>query len=364
MGAISFPNLPCRLPMNKTSHPTALRRRALAASLAALPLALQLGPAWAQAASNRLRFTLDWRVDGPGAIVLLALGRGYFAQEGLDVVIDAGAGSAASVQRIASGTHDIGFADTSALVEYLANNPTSPRLQAVYMFMDQAPSAVFALKKSGILKPADLQGRTVGAPVFDAGRKSFPLFAKANRFDASRVQWTNADPALRETLLIKGDVDAITGFYYTSLLNLQARGVKPEELTILKFADHGVRLYGNSVVVSPTLAAERPQAVQGFLRALNRSIKDCIADPAAGVQYVKARDSLLDAKVEEQRLRHFLENFVATPAVQKAGLGDVDLPRLRSHIVQVSDAFGLKRYVPAEQVFSSAYLPPLKERQL
>ena len=68
--------------------------------------------------------------------------------------------------------------------------------------------------------------------------------------------------------------------------------------------------------------------------------------------------------MEEQRLRHFLENFVATPAVQKAGLGDVDLPRLRSHIVQVSDAFGLKRYVPAEQVFSAAYLPPLKERLL
>lgn len=342
--------------------PPPLRRRTFSAALTTLPLAW--GAARAQAPTRTLRFTLDWRVDGPGAIVLLTQGRGYFAQEGLDVGIDAGAGSAASVQRLASGTHDIGFADTGALVEYLANHAQGARLQAVYMLMEQAPSAVFALKKSGILQPSDLPGRTLGAPVFDAGRKAFPLFAKANRFDAGRVRWTNADPALRETLLIKGDVDAITGFYYTSLLNLEARGVRREDLTILKYADHGVPLYGNAVVVSPTLAAEEPQAVRGFLRALNRGIRDCIADPAAAVRYVKARDSLLDVKVEERRLRHFLDHFVATSAVRRAGLGGVDLPRLRNNIVQLSDALGLKRYVPAEEVFSSAFLPPLQERRL
>jgi NitT/TauT family transport system substrate-binding protein len=55
--------------------------------------------------------------------------------------------------------------------------------------------------------------------VFDAGRRGFPIFAKAN--GVSGVQWTSMDPPLRETMLVRGDVDAITGFTFTSLLNLE-----------------------------------------------------------------------------------------------------------------------------------------------
>jgi NitT/TauT family transport system substrate-binding protein len=334
-------------------------RRAFIAAFASLGLA-----ALAQAQDIKVRFTLDWRIDGPGAIVLLAQAKGYFAQEKLDVAIDAGSGSAAAVQRIAGGTHDIGFADTGALVEFLSANPSGPKIQAVYMLMEKTPAAVFALKKSGIAKPADLQGRKLGAPVFDAGRKAFPLFAKANGFDAGKVSWTNADPALRETLLVKGEIDALTGFYYTSVLNLEARGVKESELTVFKYADHGVNLYGNAVVVSPKFAAEHPQAVAGFLRALTRGIKDTIADPKAAIQHVKARDGILDVAIEERRLRYFLDNFVATPAVRSAGLGDVDKARLRSNIVQIVDAFGLKQFVDADQLFNAGFLPPAADRKL
>jgi len=313
---------------------------------------------------TKIRFTLDWRIDGPGAIVLLTAAKGYFRQEGLDVTVDMGAGSAASIQRIAAGTHDVGFADTSALIEFLAGNAAAPRIQAVYMLMEATPATVFAFKRSGILQPADLQGRNLGGPVFDAGRKAFPIFAKANRFDATKARWTNADPAIRETLLIKGDVDAITGFYYTGLLNLEARGVKASELSIFKYAEHGVGLYGNAVVVSPQLAAEKPAAVAAFVRALTRGIKEVLSDPHGAIAYVKQRDSLLDAAVEERRLRLFLDNFVATPTVRRAGIGGVDFARLRANIAQVEAAFGLRQSVDAEQLFNAGFLPTPAERRL
>lgn len=337
------------------------RRTVLAVLLAASGIGFA-GTALAEA--QKVRFTLDWRIDGPGAIVLLTAGKGYFAQEGLEVTIDAGSGSAAAVQRIAGGTHDIGFADTAALVEFLANNPTGAKIQAVYMLQERTPAAVIALKKSGIAKPADLAGRKIGAPVFDAGRKSFPLFAKANRIDAASIKWTNADPALRETLLVKGELDALTGFYYTSVLNLEARGVKESELTVFRYADHGVNLYGNAVVVSPRFSSERPAAVSGFLRALNRGIKDTMADPKAAIAYVKARDGIIDSAVEEKRLRLFLDNFIATPTARRDGLGGVDPARLRSNIVQIVDAFGLPRFVDGDQLFNASFLPPARERKL
>jgi NitT/TauT family transport system substrate-binding protein len=231
------------------------------------------------------------------------------------------------------------------------------------MLQEKTPAAVFALKKTGIRTPADLAGRKIGAPVFDAGRKSFPLFAKANRFDASKVNWTNADPALRETLLARGDLEAITGFYYTSVLNLEARGVKESELTVFKFADHGVNLYGNAVVVAPKFAAENPEAVTRFLRALNRGIKETIADPKAAITHVKARDPIIDSAIEERRLRLFIDNFIATPTARRDGLGDVDKARLRSNIVQIVQAFGLTRFVEGDQLFNSSFLPAAGERK-
>ena len=134
----------------------------------------------------------------------------------------------------------------------------------------------------GILEtPADLVGKKLGAPVFDAGRKAFPIFAKANGITG--VQWTSMDPPLRETMLVRGDVDAITGFTFTSLLNLEARGVKAGDVAVLPYADFGVKLYGNAIVVSPKLLKENPGAMKAFLQAFTKGAKEVIANPAAAI---------------------------------------------------------------------------------
>ena len=174
----------------------------------------------------------------------------------------------------------MGFADMSALMEFHANNPTAPNKPvAVMMVYNNTPAAVLALKKSGIKAPADLTGKKMGAPVFDGGRKAFPIFAKANSIGA--VTWTSMDPPLRETMLVRGDIDAITGFAFTSLLNLEARGVKAEDVVVLPYQNHGVKLYGNAVIASEEFLKKNPEAVKAFLRAFTRGVKDVIADPKA-----------------------------------------------------------------------------------
>jgi NitT/TauT family transport system substrate-binding protein len=180
-------------------------------------------------ASYHIKFLLDWRFEGPAALFLQPVAKGYFKDAKLDVTIDAGTGSGAAVQRVASGTYDMGFADLAALMEFHANNPDAANKPvAVMMVYNNTPAAVMALKKSGIKKPADLNGKKLGAPVFDAGRRGFPIFQKANNIGA--VTWVSMDPPLRETMLARGDIDAITGFSFTSLLNLEARGVKLEDV--------------------------------------------------------------------------------------------------------------------------------------
>ena len=186
----------------------------------------------------------------------MPVAKGYFKAEKLNVTVDAGNGSGGTVTRVASGAYDMGFADMAALMEFQANNPTAPNKPvAVMMVYNNTPAAVLALKKSGIKTPADLNGKKLGAPVFDAGRKALPIFAKANSIGA--VDWTAMDPPLRETMLVRGDVDAITGFSFTSLLNLEARGVKAEDIVVLPYPSHGVKLYGNAIIVSRGVPARR-----------------------------------------------------------------------------------------------------------
>jgi NitT/TauT family transport system substrate-binding protein len=184
-----------------------MKKRALFQTAAAIALAGLMGSAHAQ--STPIKFQLDWRFEGPAALFLTPAAKGYFKDAKLDVTIDAGNGSGGAVTRVASGTYDIGFADMAALMEFHANNPDAPNKPvAIMMVYNNTPASVMALKKSGITKPSDLNGKKLGAPVFDAGRRAFPIFQKANGI--GNVNWTAMDPPLRETMLARGDVDAIT----------------------------------------------------------------------------------------------------------------------------------------------------------
>ena len=335
------------------------KRQVLQSFLAASAFAFGLGTAHAQA-TTPIKFQLDWRFEGPAALFLHPAAKGYFKQAGIDVTIDAGNGSGGTVTRVASGAYDMGFADLAALMEFHANNPDSPNKPvAVMMVYNNTPASAMALKKSGITKPADLSGKKLGAPVFDAGRRAFPIFAKANNI--TNVTWTAMDPTLRETMLMRGDIDAITGFTFTSLLNLEARGAKASDVVVLPYPDYGVKLYGNAIIVSPKLLAEKPQVVKAFLSAFAKGAKEVIANPAQGIESVKARDGIVDSKLETRRLQLAIDTVINSADARADGFGAVNAGRLSLMASQVSDAFNTKTRVSPEAVWSAALLPPAAE---
>ena len=303
-----------------------------------------------------IKFQLDWRFEGPAALFLVPAAKGYFKDAKLDVAIDAGTGSGAAVQRVASGTYDMGFADLAALMEFHANNPDAPNKPvAVMMVYNNTPAAVIALKKSGIARPADLNGKKLGAPVFDAGRRGFPIFQKANQI--SGVTWVSMDPPLRETMLARGEVDAITGFGFTSLLNLEARGVKLEDVVSMPYAQHGVKLYGNVIIASPKLVRENPQAIKAFLAAFAKGAKEAMANPDVAVETITARDGIANLELEKRRFKMAINDVIASPDARAEGFGQTNPARLTLMASQVSDAFNTKTRVKADEVWNGSFLP-------
>lgn len=335
-----------------------MKKRMLLKLLGAVVTASTLGTAQAQV--TPIKFQLDWRFEGPAALFLTPVAKGYFKDAKLDVTVDAGNGSGGAVTRVASGAYDLGFADLAALMEFHANNPDAPNKPvAIMMVYNDTPASVMALKKSGIKTPADLSGKKLGAPVFDAGRRAFPIFAKANNI--SGVQWTAMDPPLRETMLARGDVDAITGFTFTSLLNLEARGVNVADVVVLPYPEFGVKLYGNAVIASPKILKDNPAAVKAFLSALARGVKDVIDNPAAAIADVKARDGIINVELETRRLKLAIDTVINSPNAHAEGFGQVNGPRLALMASQVSEAFATKTRVNPDAVWNGSYLPTKAE---
>ena len=329
----------------------------LAALLAA---ALFSGVALAQK-DVAVRFALDWRFEGPAAPYFVAIDKGYYKAEGLNVSIDPGAGSVEGINRVASGAYEMGFADINSLVKY-RDNPRNLPVKAVMMVYDTPAFSIVTLKKNGIAKPKDLEGKVLGAPAPDGAYAQWPIFVQANKIDASKVKIENVGFPVREPMLAQGKVDAITGFWFSSYMNLKANGVKDEDIVVLHMRDHGVDLYGNVIVANPDFMRFSPKAVAGFVRATIRGIQDTIKSPETAIDSLMKRNPIAKRDVELERLKLSLAKNFVTPDVQKNGLGAVDMKRLERSIDQIGLTFQYTNKPKAADIFTAQYLPPREQR--
>lgn len=330
-------------------------------SLAALAATASLvSAAFAQ---TDMPFALDWKFEGPSAPYFVAIDNGHFEAAGLSVEISAGQGSLDAIPKVATGAFPIGFADINSLVKFLDQNPGAP-VTAVMMVYDKPPFAIIGRKSLGVSAPKDLEGRVLGAPPPDGAWAQFPAFATANDIDVSKVKVEPVGFPTREPMLAEGNVDAVTGFSFSSFLNLVRLGVPEDDISTILMADHGLQLYGNAIIVNTDFAAANPEQVTSFLGAVAAGWKDAIADPAKAVVSLVERNPAADAGLETRRLQLAIDANVVTDYAMENGMGGVDPARLAQALEQLSQTYEFQNTPDASLYFTDAYLPDAGMRML
>ena len=313
-------------------------------------------------ALEKVSFSLASTIDGRSGPILLAYDRGYFKDAGIDLDIVPGNGSANVVNRLASGTFQIGSGDIASVIKFDIQNPDK-RVKAIFN-EKLADLVIVALKGHGITVPSDLKGKTIGAPTGDTAYKMFSAFSAATGVGADDVKWDHMDMTIREAMLVQGKVDAITASYASAFFNLKALGIPDADMVFLRYSKYGVNIVGNGWMANKSFLKEHPDTVRKMIAAFVHGWRNSIADPNAAINSVFKREPLLKRELEVPKLKDAAVALTDQPDARASGVGSYSEGTIKYTVGVLATAEKIDPKIGFSDVVDMSFLPPLAERTI
>ena len=144
---------------------------------------------------------------------------------------------------------------------------------------------------------------------------------------------------------------------FSMFLNLVRLGVPEDDISILLMADHGLDLYGNSIIVNTDFAKKNPDVVTGFLRAVAKGWKEAISNPTDAVKSMIKRNPAADLTLETRRLQLAIDGNVVTDYTTANGMGNIDPSRMARAIKQLGENYQFDNTPNSALYFTDEYLP-------
>jgi NitT/TauT family transport system substrate-binding protein len=245
--------------------------------LKAAVLAASFAASMTAAAADAVSFRLNWYVVGLHAPFYYGKERGFFKDEGIDLTINEGRGSINTVQVVAAGSDQFGFADSSSVVLVAAKGGD---VRSVMSLVNTSPFAVISRADSNIRTPKDLEGKRLALAQGDPFFQLFAAMAAQNKIDTSKITMVQVDPAGKTVAVLERRADALLGSIDDQFFAIKHRGIEP---AALRFADHGVDIVGYSVLAHTTVIKNNPDLVRRFVKATARSWEEARKNPAAAI---------------------------------------------------------------------------------
>jgi ABC-type nitrate/sulfonate/bicarbonate transport system substrate-binding protein len=293
------------------------RRTLLAGAACTAPFVLSRG---LRAEPMRtVTLTLPWVAEGSNAYTYVAKANGYWSKRGIDVKISRGYGSTAAAQAVGAGRFDFGLAAASSGIQEAAKGlPVTAILSAGY----DATMGICIPKDSPIKTVKDLEGRKMASTVSSGDYPFLPVFAERAGFDLSKVTRTQADPNVRQRLLISKEVDAISGFAISFVPVFETQHFETRNLL---YSSHGLTLYNNSLCTQTAMLEKEPKLCADMADGLAEALKFTMLNPDEAVKIFlkEVPETALTADGAE-RTRIGIGIFTVSmlyPALKEHGIG-------------------------------------------
>lgn len=273
-------------------------------------------------AAEKVNLVLNWTPNADHAPYFYAKAEGWYEQAGIDLVIEAGRGSGAAAQRVASGGSDLGIADMATA---LLAKSRGGKLTAVMAVYPNSPQCFYWLKSNGIAGPKTFSGRSIGNPPGDAARLMWPAFAWKAGIDPASVRFVNVNPQAKIQALRSKTIDITSNFYNEHDIILREFGA---DLGFLLWRDIGLNPYGNSVIVNDDFLARKKDVVRNFVRVSQRAFAACARDIGPGLKVLLAQVSGLDEANQRDQWKRILE-LMRDPTTTEVALGAFNQDRLK-----------------------------------
>jgi NitT/TauT family transport system substrate-binding protein len=296
-------------------------------------------------------FAVNWVFDGEHVPFFVALDKGWYREQGLNVKILRGFGGSDTVKRVAAGEVPIGMGDA---VSAILARSKGLNVKIIGIVFDRAPFAFHALKESGIDHPSKLAGKTAASPPGDVQRAAWPLLAKAVGIDPNSLKWVNVDPAAKIASLCEKKVDAVPFFYDAVQAVWKACGGRDKVIT-MPYWKYGVNIYGMVLVTREDVIEKDPDMIKGFLEATYKAIQWSINNPEEAVDIMLQYQPQLD--------REFILNqwyieisTMQTDRIKNNYLGYIDRTQMQNTIDATVEGYGITP-PSVDEVFTNEFLP-------
>ena len=263
-------------------------------ALLTLAWLLLASPAVAQD-NDDVTLLLNWYLYSEHAPFFLGQERGYFAEAGIDLEIQEGRGSSSTVQAVAAGTVEFGYADVATMIKAAARGAP---VKAVGVLLQTSPMSVMGLAEKNIRTPEDIKGKIVAVTPGDSMSQVWPLFLQKTGISEDDFQTVSGDAQTKLNAVINDRADLLLGYLMDQ--NMRIYDATGKDVHVIPFADYGVNLVSSGIITSTGMIEDNPDLVRRFLAAASRSIEAAVVEPEAAVDAMLAsnpdageRDTLL-----------------------------------------------------------------------
>jgi len=308
----------------------------------------------ASADPDKVHFVLDWVVYGRSTPYFVALEKGFFKKNNIDVTIERGYGSVASLKRIAAGQADFVLADFGGLILARANEKLPAKM--ITIIYAKNGHAVHYLEGSGIKSPADLAGKRVAAAPGTTTAALFPAFLRANNTDPSKTQVVSVDPQALNAVLLAKQFDAMLEFNFNNALLVKEgskSGLKPK---VMMYADNNFMFYANGIITTDAMIQKNPDLVRRFSAAIVEGVKYTFDHPDESCQLLRKHAPSVDQDVCLTEVG-LVKDLAISDEQKTNGIGYMSKAGVQHTIDILKEHMGLKNPITPEETFDMQFLP-------